>query len=43
MVNHAKLIQKKKALPLCGSKDIAFDKIEIFKEKKKKFISNSII
>ncbi len=33
------LIKKKKALPLCGNKDIAFDKIEIFSRTKKKVIS----
>ena len=32
--NQAKfLLNKKLALPLCGDKFIAFDKIEIFKEK----------
>ena len=29
------LIKKKKALPLCGNKRIAFDKLEIFSRKKK--------
>ena len=28
-----KLIKKKLALPLCGNKDIAFDKVEIFTKK----------
>ena len=32
------LIQKKLALPLCGNKHIAFDKIEIFTRRKKSFI-----
>ena len=34
------LIKKKKALALCGNKNVAFDQIEIFtrKNKKKKFI-----
>ncbi len=33
------LIRKKLAFPLCGSKNIAFDKIEIFTRKKKKISS----
>ena len=33
------LIKKKLALPLCGDKDISFDKIEIFSRKKKKISS----
>ena len=37
-----KLIQKKQALPLCGSLQIAFDKIEIIKRTKNK-IQNKII
>ena len=36
------LIKKKKALPLCGNKEIAFDRIEIITRKKKK-ISSKII
>ena len=34
-----KLIKRKKALPLCGNKDIAFDKIEIFTRVNKKIFS----
>ena len=30
------LIKKKKALPLCGKKNIAFDTLEIFSKKQKK-------
>ena len=30
------LIKKKKALPLCGNKHIAFDNLEIFSRNKKK-------
>ena len=37
-----KLIQKKKALPLNGKKNIAFDKIEIFTKGNKKIFSNFI-
>ena len=37
-----KLIKKKKALPLCGNKNIAFDKIEIFTRVNKK-ISSKIL
>ena len=36
------LIQKKLALPLCGNKHIAFDKIEIFTRRKKKVLSRVI-
>ncbi len=36
------LINKKKALPLCGSKNIAFDKVEIFKRNKNKIHSKFI-
>ena len=40
---HAKLlIRKKLALPLCGSKSIAFDKIEILKREKNS-VSSRII
>ena len=34
-----KLIKRKKALPLCGNRDIAFDKIEILTRKSKKIVS----
>ena len=30
------LIKRKKALPLCGKKNIAFDTLEIFSKKQKK-------
>ena len=41
--NYAKkLISKKKALPLAGNKNIAFDKIEVFKRDKKKKIQSKI-
>ena len=36
------LIKKKLALPLCGNKNIAFDKIEIIDKKKNKVISKII-
>ena len=36
------LIKKKLALPLCGNRNIAFDKIEIFTRKKKKIFSKII-
>ena len=36
------LIKKKLALPLCGRKDIAFDKVEIFTRKKRKVFSKVI-
>ena len=36
------LIKKKLALPLCGNKNIGFDKIEIITRKKKKVLSNII-
>ena len=36
------LIKKKLALPLCGNKDIAFDKVEIFTRKNKKVLSKVI-
>ena len=36
------LIKKKLALPLCGNKDIAFDKVEIFTRKNKKILSKVI-
>ena len=40
---HAKLlIRKRLALPLCGNKDIAFDKIEVFTRKKNKILSKII-
>ena len=29
------LIESKKALPLCGNKDVAFSNVEIFKRKNK--------
>ena len=34
------LIKGKKALPLCGHKNIAFDKIEILPETTKKYSAN---
>ena len=40
--NAAKLIKKKLALPLCGNKNIAFDKIEIFKRNKHNTLSKII-
>ncbi len=36
------LIKKKKALPLCGNKHIAFDNLEIFSRNKKKITSRFI-
>ena len=36
------LIKKKTALPLCGNKDIAFDKVEIFVRKNNKVLSKII-
>ena len=33
--NARSLIKKRLALPLCGNKNIAFDKIEVFTRKKK--------
>ena len=36
------LIKKKLALPLCGNKNIAFDKVEIITRKNKKVLSNII-
>ena len=36
------LIKKKLALPLCGKKNIAFDKVEIFTRNKKKISSHII-
>ena len=36
------LIKKKLALPLCGNKDISFDKIEILSRKNKVILSNII-
>ena len=36
------LIKKKLALPLCGNKDIAFDKVEVFTRKDNKVISKII-
>ena len=36
------LIKKKKALPLCGKKDVAFDKIEIFVRNKNKVLTKII-
>ena len=36
------LIKKKLALPLCGNKDVAFDKIEIFTRKNRKVLSKII-
>ena len=40
--NAKSLIKKKLALPLCGNKNIAFDKIEIFKRKKNKILTKTI-
>ena len=37
-----KLVKNKRTLPLCGSKEISFDQIEIFSKNKKK-ISSKII
>ena len=39
-ISSRNLIKKKLAYPLCGSKDIAFDKIEIFIRSKKKVYTN---
>ncbi len=36
------LIKKKKTLPLCGNKEISFDKIEIYTKKKEKLTSKII-
>ena len=36
------LIKKRLALPLCGNRNIAFDKVEIFKRKKNKVLSKII-
>ena len=36
------LIKKKKALPLCGNKDISFSKIEVFTRNKNKVLSKRI-
>ncbi len=41
-VSSRNLIKKKLAYPLCGSKDIAFDKIEIFTRNKKKVYTKII-
>ena len=41
--NNARLlIRNKLALPLCGNKDIAFDKVEIFTRKNNKVLSKII-
>jgi dihydropteroate synthase len=37
-----KLVQNKKTFPLCGNKEISFDKIEIFSRNKKKITSQVI-
>ena len=37
-----KLIKNKKTFPLCGNKDISFDKIEIFSKNKKRVTSKII-
>jgi len=37
-----KLIKDKKTLPLCGNKEISFDKIEVFSKNKKKTSSKII-
>ena len=36
------LIKKKVALPLCGNKNIAFDRIEIISRQNKKILSKNI-
>ena len=36
------LIKKKLALPLCGNRNIAFDKVEVFTRNKKKVLSKII-
>tara|TARA_B100001996_G_scaffold361152_1_gene327676 strand:- start:113 stop:1180 length:1068 start_codon:yes stop_codon:yes gene_type:complete len=41
-INAKKLIKKKLALPLCGNKNIAFDKLEIFTRKKNRISSKHI-
>ena len=41
-VTAVRLIKKKLALPLCGDKNIAFDKVEIIKRKNNKVVSNII-
>ena len=41
-INAKLLIKKKLALPLCGNKSIAFDKIEVFKRKRNKILSKII-
>ena len=41
-INAKKLIKKKIALPLCGNKNLAFDKIEVIARKKNKVISKTI-
>ena len=40
--NAGLLIENKSALPLCGNKNIAFDKIEIITRNKNKITSNII-
>ena len=41
--NYAKkLVKKKKALPLAGNLNIAFDQLEIFHRKKRKIVKNII-
>ncbi len=41
-INAKLLIKKKLALPLCGNKDIAFDKVEVIKRKNRKILSKII-
>ena len=41
-INAKILIKKKLALPLCGNKNIAFDKVEIITRKKNKVLSKTI-
>jgi len=41
-INANLLIKKKLALPLCGNKNIAFDKVEIFIRNNKKVSSNTV-
>ena len=41
-IDAKKLIKKKIALPLCGNKNLAFDKIEVIARKKNKVISKTI-
>ena len=40
--NAKKLLKNKKALPLAGSSNIAFDQVEVFERDKKKIVKNNI-